>query len=561
MMSCKRVIVAMLACVVMAVLAVGCTTEVDYTLGSEFVPTKQNMELKRRVYRLGEMSEGDSVASCQLLETRLYQTDSIASANLEMGYFGAEHSNVYGTRRAGFMTQMMFGVTLGEERGWGYRPIFDSMVLALYVQDFHGDTTKRHKFNVYEIISNDYVKQSEDTTFYINFDPTPYISSEPIFTFEYPNQDKGVYVGDIKNPQSCRVKLENTAATREYISRLMLTTDLESTGGYAYDSDSLYVEGYEKDFIEKVRGVYIAPAEEIEGDGAMFATNLESSALILYARSRYEEDPTIIRDTAQMIYHFYIDPAQRDLEVGNVSINRVAHNFDHAAFTAADVDQSIPTLERPEVQVGYVDGMGGVVTEVWLTDEFIQSLADIALSQEDAVVSVNQARLSIYLEGSDYDYLKINPISMGEVMNASMDRMGLYSTYGEVFYADKRDMTLIGITDYAYSYESSYSLDYGGYLNRSRAAYSMDISTYIQTLMDRAQKNVDESGKVLFERFAEGYESDGEFLVNYRRFYIGPDASQSFGFNRQAVYGTDGEVNGMTNPAPITLDLTYTIVR
>ena len=561
MMSCKRVIVAVLACVAMACMAVSCTTEVDLTLGSEYVPTKQNMELKRRVYRLGwQVEEGDSIP-CQFLETRLYQTDSIASANVDMGYFGAERSDVYGTRRAGFMTQMMFGVTLGEERGWGYRPIFDSMVLALYVQDFHGDTTKRHKFNVYEIISNDYVKQSEDTTFYINFDPTPYISSEPIFTFEYPNQDKGIYVGDMENPKSCRVRLQNTATTRDYISRLMCTTDLESTGGYAYDSDSLYVVGYEKDFIEKVRGVYIAPAEEIEGEGAMFATDLENSALILYARSRYEEDPTIIRDTAQMLYHFYIDPSQRDMEVGNVSINRITHNFDNAAFTAADVDQTTPTLERPEVLMGYVDGMGGVVTEVWLTDEFIQSLADIALSEENAVVSVNQARMSIYLEGSDYDYLKLNPISMAEVMNASMDRMGLYSVYGEVLYADKRDMTLIGITDYAYTYESSYGLEYGGYLNRSRAAYSMDISMYIQTLMDRAKKNVDENGKVLFDRFAEDYESEGEVLVNYRRFYIGPDASNCFGFNRQAIYGTDGAVDGMTNPAPITLDVTYTIVR
>ena len=564
MMSYRRVIVAMLACVVWAALAVGCTTEVDFTTGSEFVPTKQNMELKRRVYRLGEMIEEGGSIPCQLLQTRLYQTDSIASSNVEMGYFGAERSDIYGIRRAGFMTQMMFGVTLGEERGWGYRPIFDSMVLALYVQDFHGDTTKRQKYNVYEITSNDYIsgaKDKNDSTFYINFDPTPYISSEPIFTFEYPNQDKGIYVGDIENPQSCRVKLQNTAATREYISRLMLTTDLESTGGYAYDSDSLYVVGYEKEFIERVRGVYIAPAEEIEGDGAMFATDLENSALILYARSRYEEDPTIIRDTAQMLYHFYIDPAQRDMEVGNVSINRITHNFDNAAFTAADVDQATPTLERPEVLMGYVDGMGGVVTEVWFTDEFIQSLADIALSEKDAVVSVNQARMSIYLDGSDYDYLKINPISMAEVMNASMDRMGLYAVYGEVFYADKRDMTLIGITDYAYSYESSYGLEYDGYLNRSRAAYSMDVSMYVQTLMDRAQKNVDENGKVLFERFDEGYESDGEFLVNYRRFYIGPDASQRFGFNRQTIYGTDGEVDGMTNPAPITLDMTYTIVR
>ena len=160
MMSCKRLIVAVLACVAMAVVAVGCTTEVDYTMGSEFVPTKQNMELKRRIYRLGTMVEEGESTPCQLLQTRLYQTDSISSANIEMGYFGAEKSDVYGVRRAGFMTQMMFGLTLGEERGWGYRPIFDSMVLALYVNDFHGDTTRKHKFNVYEITSNDYVKQS-----------------------------------------------------------------------------------------------------------------------------------------------------------------------------------------------------------------------------------------------------------------------------------------------------------------------------------------------------------------------------------------------------------------
>ena len=544
MMNYKRLIVSVLVCVVMAVMAVSCTTEVDYTLGSEYVPTKQNMELKRRVYRMGEWKEGDNSESCQLLQTRLYQTDSIASSNIEMGYFGSERSDIYGVRRAGFMTQMIFGVTLGEERGWGYRPIFDSMVLALYVQDFHGDTLKPIKFNVYEITSNDYItsaKDKKDSTFYINFDPTQYISSEPIFTFEYPNYEKGIYVGDIDNPQSCRVKLQNTAKTREYVSRLMFTSDQELTenGGYAYDKEEIYVAGNEAKFIEKVRGVYIAPAEDVEGEGAMFATDLENSALILYARSRYEEDPTIIRDTAQMLYHFYIDPAQREMEVGNVSINRVSHDF--AGSKVADVENN------PEVSIGYVEGMGGVVTEVWFSDEFIQSLADIALSEKDAVVSVNQARLKVYLEGSDYDPLNINPINMGEMMNNVMERMGLYTSYGSSF---------VGITDYAYTFESSNGLDYDGYLNRSLAAYTMDISTYIQSLMAAAQENVDEEGKVKLEKFQEGYTPEEESLVGYRRMYLGPEAAARFGFKRQAIYGTESE-----SAAPITLDLTYTIVR
>lgn len=533
----------MLACVVLALVSASCTTEVDYTLGIEFVPSKQNMELKRRVYRMGEWTEGDNSASCQLLTTRLYQTDSIASANLERAYFGAERSDVYGERRAGFMTQMIFGVTLGEERGWGYRPIFDSMVLALYVMDFHGDTTKHHKFNVYEITSNDYFKESEDTTFYINFDPTPYIAREPIFTFEYPNQERGVYVGDIEEPLSARVKLEHTPATREYISRLMFTSDeeLSENDGFAHDKEELYVEGNEAKFVEQFKGIYIEPAEEIDGEGAMFATDLENSALILYARSRYKEDPTIIRDTAQMVYNFYVDPAERDMKAGNVSINRVMHDF--AGSVVADVENN------PEVRVGYVDGMGGVVTEVWFSDEFIQSLADIALSEEDAVVSVNQARLKVYLEGSNYDPLNIDPIKMGEVMNTTMERMGTYASYG----------SLIGISDYAYGYESS-GLEYGGYLNRSLGAYVMDISTCIQSLMMAAQENVDESGKVQLEKFEEGYEPENESLVGYRRIYLGPEAANCFDFKRQAIYGGDYGAES-SDTAPITLDLTYTIVR
>lgn len=554
MMNFSRVLSAVVLAVLTLTAFVGCTTTVDYTLGTEFVPSNQNLELRRRVYRAGVMSEGDRQEQCQLSTTRLYLTDSIRSSKMEYAYLGYERSDTFGVRRAGFMTQMVFGLSLDEERGWGYRPIFDSMTLSLFVNDYHGDTTYKQRFEVYEITSNDYfnLPEGRDTLFCINFDPKPYISQEPIFTFTYPDQERGVYVGDMESPGTCTITLQETSATDDYVKRLMFMTDeaMAENGDYALDKDGIYEVGNEKEFVEQVRGVYIVPAEEQSAErGAMFSTKLSGSYLYLYARSRYEEDPTIIRDTTEMSYNFYIDP-KYDIEAGNVSFTTVDHDFsDVTLYNPSLIEASIPTLEREEVAVGFVDGMGGVVTEVMFSDEFIQSLADVALSRPDAVVSVNKAALSVYLDGSDYDYMVIDPMLMTPIMEAAMGRLGLYTDY------DNR----IAITDYLYTQESSsIQLAYDGYLNRSLACYTMDMSTYVQSLMLAAADNLLEDGvSVDLEKFSPDNTSD-ESLVDLRRFYIGPAADAMFGFNREAVYGGDNGIG--TNPAPITLDITYTIV-
>lgn len=517
---------------------VGCTTEVDYSMGAEFVPTDQNMTLKRRVYELGKVKDGDTERECALTTTRLYQTDSILSSNIRKGYFGCEHSDIYGTREAGFMSQMVFSLSLPEGRGWGYRPIYDSMLLSLYITDYHGDTTQKCRFEVYEITSNDYfnLPEDKDTTFFINFDPTPYISKEPIFEFTFPDQEREIYVGDMSNPKNSDVRLESTPATAEYISRLMLTTDLddEKKNGLALDLDSIYVNGNEAKFLEQVRGIYIKPKEG--SNGLMLATDLENTALLLYARGRYEEDPTIIRDTTYMVYNLYLDPDTYDLDAGGVSINSVKHDF---SSSKVDTEEMLTTC--------YVDGMGGVVTEVEFTDAFIQDLADIVTSAgKSAVVSVNQAMMSVYLEGSDYDYNILSPGTITPILDASMSRLGCYTSYNR----------LIAITDYMYTVEtSSTKLNYDGYLNRSLACYKMDISIYLQSLINAASDYVDESGKVDFEKFATD-----EDYISLRRFYLAPEAHSLYGFNRQAIYGMDGEVNGQKGVAPIKLELTYTIV-
>ena len=533
MRSCKRIFSIALLLGVVIMLA-SCTTDVNFTMGEEFVPSNQQMELRRRVYSCGKREDAH-IYDCSLATTRLYKIDSLLSSNIGTGYFGCEKSDIFGTRKAGFMSQMIFSLSLPEERGWGYRPIFDSMVLSLCITDYHGDTINPRRYNVYEILSNDYLSTSEDTTFYINFDPSNYISEQqPIFTFDFPNQKRGVYVGDMAKPKNTSVLLEPTEFTEDYVKRLMLCTDLEDKGGYATDKDSIYVNGNELAFLEEVRGIYIAPAYGTEG--AMFATDLSNTAMLLFARGRYEEDPTIIRDTTYMIYNMYLDPSQyTDLAAGNVSINTITHDYE-----VSGID-----LGADMCDVCYVEGMGGVVTQMCFTDEFIQSLADIVVEAgADATVSINQAMFTIYLDGASDNYNDL-PASLTPIMNGAMLRMGMYVDYD----------TMTAISDYNYSVESSVALSYDGYLNRSLGCYQMDISTYIQTLMLVASTNVDEEGNVDLEKFKVGEDSatSGDY-VNLRRLYIAPDATSVYGMNRQALYGMGGN-------APIKLELTYTIVK
>ena len=531
---------------IVALVMVGCTTEVDYDLGAEYVPTNQNMELRRRVYRDGEMEDMGEKRSVTMSKTYLYQSDSIKSSNLDDVYFGEERSAEFGSRRAGFMSQVLFGSKLDEEYGWGYRPIFDSMTLALYVTSYHGDTTKCRRFGVYEITSNSYLTDSKDTVFYAQFDPKPYVSAEPIFTFKYPNQEKGVYVGNMEKPHFESVTLEETEATMEYVRRLMFTTQLDDEG-YARDTAEIYEQGNEKKFVEQIRGVYIAPLDALDADdqGAMFSTDVENSALVLYARSRYKEDPSIIKDTVIMSYNFYINPSEYDVKAGNVSVSHVEHEF--------NADDVAAIQEHREVLVGKVDAMTGIVTEVEFTDEFLQSLADIAKGRKGVKVSVNQAHLNIYLKGSGYDYNFTDPIALGEIMDGSMERMGLYSRYGG--YEDGYTNDIIAISDYLYTKESSsFVIPYDGYLNRSLGCYTMDISNFMQQLISNVISESDENGVVDVEKF-----KTDKMLKISRRMFVGPTADALYGFKHQMIYGGDA-VERTQEIAPMTLELVYTIV-
>ena len=132
----------------------------------------------------------------------------------------------------------------------------------------------------------------------------------------------------------------------------------------------------------------------------------------------------------------------------------------------------------------------------------------------------------------------MNPVEMGEKMDQSMSRMGLYTNF----------KTLTPIPDYMYSVEAQGgTLVYGGYMNRSLACYQMDITSYMQEIINSVLKlEPDENGELDF--------SD---LTLPRTIYLGPAATNLFDFLHTKTQGADSGIN----PAAIELELTYTLVR
>lgn len=527
----------------------GCT-KVDDTLGGEYVPDNQGM-------RIGTQRLEDAK---KFFETRLYQTDSIISSNISYGYFGTSQNDTTGLRTAGFMSQYTSGSNV-DSAFFGFRPIFDSAVLLISIKDFQRDTLTKQKFNVYEITSNDYLTnkkpavgtddpKNNDSTFYMNFDPTPYVSTTPIFSFTFPN--------DISNgPAATYVKMEPTQAGYDFVKRLMISNGAEKDP--VYTTPGVYYTIY-KDFSQWVKvfkGFYIVPenpqANLGGASGSIYATELANSGFAIYGRNRNPIDPTLIKDTVAAAYAFYNgEMDQYEKKGGNQSINVVKHDYSGAKVPITDAVET--NKERPLSDIIYVAGMGGVISEITFTEEFFKSIQAIIDRESEtpdetgavikfSTLAINQARMNIYFADGDYDWTKINPIDITKWMNNAMARFGLYTDYKK----------LTAVVDYNYYYEKNYEqkLNYDGYINRSQGCYALDISGYLQELWNSYSE---EKAKLKGSK-----ESVDMSKIKNRTVYLGPDAYGLFGLSHSTVQGMSDATNGRQNRMKI--DLIYTMIK
>ena len=534
-------------------LTLGGCTKVDDTLGGNLIPDNQQM-------RAGyvQLPRADELNPKKYVETRLFQTDSIVSSNITYGYMGSMLNDTLGHRSAGFLSQMVnyYKVDSGY---FGYMPIFDSAQILLKVTSFGRDSVTEQSFAVYEVVSNKYLtekpiapnKSQRDSTFYLNFDPVAegvYNPDVPLFTF--------TLGGEGKYPSTTSaVTLEPTEAGKKYIRRLMLQEG-EYAGDYSiYSADSL------KYWVEAFKGLYIAPNPEKPlteyGKGTIFATELTYSGLSVYGRNRVKDDPSLIKDTIGMVYYFYEDGA----EFGNVSVNNVKHGYEEATIARRiNIEEARETAEnRPENPLVYVEGMGGVVTEMTFSPEFFAELeAEIAKGNADGknfkTLAFSQVRMSIYFNDSDYEWEKIADGTAGDIlrmtdqMNAYPTRLGMYTNY----------KTLTPISDYAYIYEQNYgssvTLAYNGKINRSRGCYVMDITGYMQQLWNSyMEAKADAGGEVA--------NIDWDKVKN-RSVYIGPEAYGLYTTSFGVLQGMPTQAGtAEPNNAPIRFSMAYNLIK
>ena len=534
-------------------LTLGGCTKVDDTLGGNLIPDNQQM-------RAGyvQLPRADELNPKKYVETRLFQTDSIVSSNITYGYMGSMLNDTLGHRSAGFLSQMVnyYKVDSGY---FGYMPIFDSAQILLKVTSFGRDSVTEQSFAVYEVVSNKYLtekpiapnKSQRDSTFYLNFDPVAegvYNPDEPLFTF--------TLGGEGKYPSTTSaVTLEPTEAGKKYIRRLMLQEG-EYAGDYSiYSADSL------KYWVEAFKGLYIAPNPEKPlteyGKGTIFATELTYSGLSVYGRNRVKDDPSLIKDTIGMVYYFYEDGA----EFGNVSVNNVKHGYEEATIARRiNIEEARETAEnRPENPLVYVEGMGGVVTEMTFSPEFFAELeAEIAKGNADGknfkTLAFSQVRMSIYFNDSDYEWEKIADGTAGDIlrmtdqMNAYPARLGMYTNY----------KTLTPSSDYAYIYEQNYgssvTLAYNGKINRSRGCYVMDITGYMQQLWNSyMEAKADAGGEVA--------NIDWDKVKN-RSVYIGPEAYGLYTTSFGVLQGMPTQAGtAEPNNAPIRFSMAYNLIK
>ena len=202
--------------------------------------------------------------------------------------------------------------------------------------------------------------------------------------------------------------------------------------------------------------------------------------------------------------------------------------------------------------------MGGPMMEIYFTDDFLRELRSISLEEGYRYAAINQAVMSVYAEGSKYNWMDIVPEMITPLLDESILRMGLYTDFNK----------LATIPDYDFAYEKSYSteLSYGGYLNRSRASYVMNISGYIQRLKNYVDiLNPEGRDNFDYEAVFDSAENKANDKYITRRIYMAPEAYDLYTLKRSKVLGMESPdittEQEALEYASIKIDLSYTMIK
>lgn len=437
-------------------------TKVDNTLGQSFIPEDQLMVLK--------------IGNVTGINAYVAQIDSFPTKDMDYLYLGSRQSDEFGVCKAGFATQFAWLDWVDPNTKFGTAAVADSITLYLGVEAYGGDAEVERTYNMY-VLKDRLYKTDE---FYSNYDIDKIIDRNDVFfSFKYSGSD------------SISIKMTG-AKVEEFMQKL-----IDTTGG-VYNNDSL--------FINKFPGFYFAPADGETDRTSILAIDPETSGFSLYYHNYTDESATTVKDTLLATAYSF---ANHDLSP-ITTLN--TFKYDYTGTEIKNINDTLTT--STPVSVSYVQGLGGVVTYLRFTKEFIQQLQS-QLVEPYKKISINRAELYVPLA----DPTPVN-------LDIAQSRLGMYENY----------KTFTGSVDYQYSYETDYGIEllYDGNLNRSKEGYIMDISGYMHQLLNASP--------------------DEDYRLILGSAYSNADL---FGFTQVALRtGPTPE-----NPTPLEVKLTYTLIK
>lgn len=412
-------------------------TEVDDQLGVNIVPPGEQMEVK-----FATLQEG--------ISNYLSYTDSIKCSGFDYAYFGRLRSEGLGNTTAAALVQFGGGSRSDTIAHADRTKVVDSMLIICDLKVLGGDTLKEQNFNVYALGK----RLRRDSTYYNSFDYKSALKGysegggvEPIFTFKYSGKPNSADYYDT-------LRLTKGVGAEAFMKAL-LDTDEELC-----QNDTL--------FINTFNGLCIVPAETSEKDAAIYGLNLQydntygpESYLVLYGHDYLTADAD----------KSVVDNIVRAYPITNnttYSKQTAMTAFEQEYDAALDIEsrlnvdtQSDEPLKSPATET-WVQGVMGITTTLEFEKAFIDALK--ALKPEGKNIFINQAR--VYVELADKDYL---------LYDYAPARLGSYLKYS----------TIAPVADYNYYYEANYDtkLNYGGEFNRTHGYYTMDLSIYMQQLL------------------------------------------------------------------------------
>ena len=421
--------------------SLGACTKVDNTLGDSLIPNDQQMHIYH-----------DTVSG---IEAYVALVDSFplnfSGFSWYYGCIGAKQDATFGGFESGWLGQYDEDVDATDEF---MNAQADSLTIYLSFDETlcDGDTSIAQTFNLYEVTQRLYV----DSLYYLrDFNVNEVIDPEPLFTFDYKLSDG--------NPIELRMtgaKVEDLMDRLQHASRSL------------YEADSL--------FVNEFKGLYLAPASTSSRNAAVLSLSITSTTLNFYAHKDYMDDTnTEQKDTIVGSYSFDAS-TYTDL----LSLN--TYQFDYSSSILDQSQFNDTSSTSSPVSVSYVQGCGGVTTYLKFTEDFANQLKNLKKEKDpNLTLVIHSARLEIGIE---------DPTP--ENLDMAMTRLGFYTDYS----------SFLPVSDYLYTLEVSetnpITLAYGGYVNRSRNSYTMDITRMVQTIADiSAQDYMIDVGPSFFESY------------------------------------------------------------